>query len=558
MKITRAIGAMVVLTAMAACGGGGGGGDKAATPAPSAPPTTTPTTPTTPPGPLELRLAVSTPTISRQLSFGDDALTEVAGDWSATNLGSTQVYLQVSDNQSTFAMPATRTSTPGRFAFSLPLSNTVLPGSSSGIITVRACEDVQCTKPFANGMGTVAYTVDLARTQDWETTQATAAHNGYVAVTLDPAKFAKAWEWARPEVTTGALGPINPVATWERSVLVSEAFGTGGATVYALNETDGSMRWRRQFPPVTPTSYHPPLSPPAVTDGRVYITTTGQTEATFLYSLNVYTGDLLTKSPFRTQWAQLLAPTVKNGQSYVQAGTYGGVVYAFDAITGRELWQGGGGSAGLNTPSVDNEGRVYVHGGVSLNVMSEATGVPLATISSPPPDYPISQSDYHAVAALGLPDSITAPFSVVVPGGGGASSNSNFSRPLKNYSFSTASVRWTSVKSYGGYPAVAKGIVYATTNSAPRQLEAINERTGAVLWSWTPPGSESFYRNVVVTNNLLFVSTNRALYAIDLDTRKAVWESPTPGDVAISASRMIYVTTGASKSDGRVVAFRTR
>jgi outer membrane protein assembly factor BamB len=74
------------------------------------------------------------------------------------------------------------------------------------------------------------------------------------------------------------------------------------------------------------------------------------------------------------------------------------------------------------------------------------------------------------------------------------------------------------------------------------------------------PGTSdtTFHRNVVVTNNLVFVSTNRAVYALDLATRKPVWQSPTPGHISISASRMLYIATGARESTGRVVAFRLR
>jgi len=59
---------------------------------------------------------------------------------------------------------------------------------------------------------------------------------------------------------------------------------------------------------------------------------------------------------------------------------------------------------------------------------------------------------------------------------------------------------------------------------------------------------------IVVTDNLLFVSTDRAVYAIDLQSRQADWSSPVPGMLAISGRKMLYIVEGPRDPTGRPIA----
>ena len=549
MKKTRALGALVVICALSACGGGGGGGGGSTpAPAPSTPPPTTPPT-TPPPATPSVGLTLSTPPISLTLAFGDDAKADVTGRWTAANLGSAQVYLQVADDGGTFVTPAVTASGNPDFVYSLPLSNAVVPGTRAGTITVRACEDVQCVKPYASASQTLSYKVEITPMPEWETTQGNAAHNAYVPITLDVTRFAKAWEWKRPAVSTSTTtGPIFPVVTSGRMVYVAaDGVSTAGPGLFALDEKDGTVKWSQQF-----TLRYGSLNPPAASGGTVYVPTTGH-EDTFLWAFDAADGTPQMQSGFRTQWADILAPTVKDGVAYVNSGYYGGVVYAFERSTGLKKWEASGGTYGMNTPALDDANRLYAHNGSTLTVLDSRDGTLLGSIGPQPGGL---QVDHRATPIVGAANSVT----------GFVGDWYNETRPLRNYAIDTSSERWTSVKTYRAYPAVAKGVIYAASNN-PKSFDAIDEKTGQVLWSWIPGTADTvFFHNVVVTNNLAFVSTNRALYAIDLATRKPVWQTPTPGQVAISASRMLYIMPGttdvygypSSGSDGRLLAFRTR
>jgi outer membrane protein assembly factor BamB len=93
-------------------------------------------------------------------------------------------------------------------------------------------------------------------------------------------------------------------------------------------------------------------------------------------------------------------------------------------------------------------------------------------------------------------------------------------------------------------------------------LDALSEKDGHVLWSWTPPaGNGYFRRNIVVTKNLVFVSTDANVYAIDLNTHQQVWQYPKPGMLAISSNLNLYIANYVEPlraSDGNLDAIRLK
>jgi outer membrane protein assembly factor BamB len=132
-------------------------------------------------------------------------------------------------------------------------------------------------------------------------------------------------------------------------------------------------------------------------------------------------------------------------------------------------------------------------------------------------------------------------------------------RPISSFDIENGEYVWTSDFAYKTFFAVANGVIYAGKDD-PVALDAIDEITGEVLWSWVAPSTTDteFHRNVIVTKNLLFVSTNAHLYAIDLESREVVWSYDEPGMIAISDNRILLLAPGYRESDGRLLAFDLR
>lgn len=208
------------------------------------------------------------------------------------------------------------------------------------------------------------------------------------------------------------------------------------------------------------------------------------------------------------------------------------------------------------TPAVDDR-NVYHHNGVGLALIDRTTGLSSTPIIRDP--FGSGQGSYHAAPMIGGRDNVVAYAGGAFSGRASSNVEQYDQRVLSSFNINTNSYEWSTSHAYLTVPAVAEGVIYAARND-PMSLDATDEVTGQVLWSWVPTGGEdtSFHRNTVVTRNLLFVSTDSAVYALDLATRTPVWSYPMPGMLAISADRTLYIATGARESDGRLVAIKLK
>ena len=127
-------------------------------------------------------------------------------------------------------------------------------------------------------------------------------------------------------------------------------------------------------------------------------------------------------------------------------------------------------------------------------------------------------------------------------------------RALNRFASAPLATSWSTPALYDGVPVAADGVIYAYRYD-PNQLDALDEATGQVLWSWPLPESEgSFFRdNMIVTRNILFLSTNTGLKAFDLKTRSIVWRLTLDncngwdacyGNISMSADRILFMTRG--------------
>jgi outer membrane protein assembly factor BamB len=420
-------------------------------------------------------------------------------------------------------------------------------GRHTGYVELKACRDRACAIAIQRGTLYVPFEVmveDPANIAlgEWETFQRDAGHSGYVPAKFHPRAFAYKWEWRRP--TSGTLGFINAVATAPGLVFVSDDEYFGSPALRALRENDGSQVWQQTF------QNYPALNPPAAANGKVYIATTGH-QQTFLWAFNASTGSPVFQNTFAGQWPHVLAPTIRDGRVYTNGGYFGGGVYAYHDTTGDLQWSMFSGDDDMTTPAVD-QSRAYYYDGTALVTYDTATGLRLSSINDP--HNPEQGYSHHGAPMLGLADSVTSFSGGAFSGRASSSVEQYDTRPLINFSVANSAVRWRTARTYITQPATAKGVVYAGSN-APKSFDAIDEATGQVLWSWVPPPSDlRFHRNVVVTDNLVFVSTDRAVYAIDLATRQPVWSFPAPGMLAISGGGTLYIVEGAREPTGRLIA----
>lgn len=473
-------------------------------------------------------LTLDTRPVNVGITHGERYAITLSGRW--TRDASAAIYLQASDSAGNFLAPAITppASKQPFYRLTMPLPPTTPAGLYTGVLSVRACADALCENPYPGTTHGIAYTVRVNALEDWGTLQGNARHDGYVPVEINPRRFQTAWTWGAP-----APRWISPIVTHAGNVYFSATVPAELPSIRALRAADGAALWRHDF--TAPAGRDFILNPPSVSGGIVYAATTGQQNR--LHALRGSDGVEMYRSPeFFGLLKATLNPTVHKDKVYVNSGYTTGIVFAFNVSDGSIAWNAGGGTYAVNTPAVDDD-RVYAFDGTTLDVLNAEDGALSVRIGPAPDDKWI---EYGGTPMLGSPDHVLVLMGV---GGPGFNYAAGAQRPLANYSIAEQRMRWISSRLYRAYPAVAKGVVYATSNES-RTLDLLDEATGRLKWSWQPPEQyPTFVGNILVTDNVAFLSTATTLYAIDLRARRAVWSAATPGMVSLSADRMLFASS---------------
>lgn len=533
--------AMLLLASMlAGCGGGGGGGRS-----------TGPITSTPPPAPTVVRLAVTSSPIAAEVAVGDAWTANVDVTATVQNQGGKGLYIQSTDSSENFNSPFVTSAQAGTVTMRIPLSSAAGIGDKNGTLQLRACEDSACAKPYDGATASLAYTLKVIPVPEWTMHQGNVGHTGFLPIRLDPRKFAKAWEWTRP--ADGSATPsINPVVSGSGRVYLSTSAYFSNAQVIALDEVSGQQVWAVSFPNI------PAMNPPAVVENDLFVATTGHGE-TYLWKMAADSGVTQFHVPFDAQWPHVLSPAIFDGQVYTNGGYYGGYVYAYDRTSGTSLWSNGAGDDDMSTPAVDSS-YVYHYSGSELIVMDRATGAIVKHIADPASAEASAYYSYYGAPMIGSHGNVIAYSGSSFSGRADSTTEQYWERPLVSFNIAGGAVEWTSVRKYITAPAVAGGVVYAASESS-FTLDAIDEVTGQILWSWSPGpalGDTEFHRNIVATRTHLFVSTDKSVYAINLSTHASEWRYPEPGQLAITANRTLMIVVGGRELTGKLVAVKLR
>lgn len=539
-----------VTVVLVGCGGGGGGGGRSSTPVT---PTPTPTA----------TLTAQTAAMPMRVAWLDDTALTITGDVGWTNLPN-GAYIVASDlGTSLGATKAQQVGVAGAYSMTITGGRELAPGTYSGSVHVQVCQDSACAKPFANTATSLPYTLVVSPVEEWSTYQRTAGHNAYLPITLNPERFQYKWVWNTTDSLGSQLfeqGPNNHAVTDGARVYTSAGSIRAEGYVFAVDKASGRPAWSKSLG----MSYM--TNPPAVKDGVVYVATAGYFTVaggevrwgnSFLWAFDAANGSLLFKAPYATSiWdPYFLAPTVAGGKVFLNGGTLRLTTFAFDALTGEQRWarEVRDGVATFVTPAINADDVFNANAG-AVSLLDAATG---ELKGSAPVVANMEGSTVYASAPV-----ISDTGSVLALSGSGYQETINSpvmgygtKRSLNRFTTFPLGRTWSTAPLYDSTPVVADGVVYAYRYD-PAQLDALDEASGQVLWSWPLPEAEglAFYDNIVVTKNLLFFGTNSGLKALDLRTRQIVWRLQTPacigicrervGTIAVSADRMLFITKG--------------
>lgn len=318
---------------------------------------------------------------------------------------------------------------------------------------------------------------------EWTQYQGNASHTGSLDITLSTT-FTKSWS-----VNTGAIGPVAAV---DGMVFASTQGYFSGQKLLALNAASGAQVWSKDFGGIYS------VNPPSYSNGTVYLQTGNHGGDSWFRGYDAKTGQLVAKAPFSAQWERYQSPTIVDDVAYVNGGYYGGA-YAFDLKTGQQKWFTGLPQYDGWTPAVDDT-RVVAHMAGSLYVMDRETGAIQQTIQD-------SIYNWNGYTAAPAPVLVGDRAYVVSSG------------YLHQYDLKAGTEAWA-LSGVVGQLAIDGDEIFALRNGT---LSSINAITGATNWMWEDSTTSSFGNEVLVTDNLVFVSTlNSKSFAIDRKSRQVV------------------------------------
>ena len=390
---------------------------------------------------------------------------------------------------------------------------------------------------------------------DWAAVQGNAAHNGYVPATFDPTAFSRRWN--QP------LGGLSQLST-----SIGLVFGIAHGKVQALRESDGTLAWEVSIDP------YGAISAPAVSDGFAYVMVAKRGAGTDpaptrqLWILDAGTGAIRSKVDVP---AATVTPPSAARASTGSARTLASCISS-DSPTNFDE-PGPASAPYFATPVIGGESGYMeiADGGMLAFTVSDGTTRWLTPQGNVGHDYSFSDTDHdpklvatddryvysYIVESLqrsGLYALNRADGSLAFRIDGGAQNASvldNHGPILGSKGFALVANRGYGLLGFdlvskrlqysipilvSTSPSLANGVVYVGNDAT---LEARRESDGSLLWSWT--ADEPLIANVIATDNLVFISTTKRTYAIDLRTHQSVWQFDRHGALMLSAQGVLYI-----------------
>ncbi len=492
------------------------------------------------PAPVPTLNVTLKPSVTSQTVPEADSTSSFVLEASYTGSTSDPIYPKLTYDKTVLALDGEMTRSGNGYTAKFKTLSGLSAKTYANTVSFQLCRDSDCTTVYPGSTQTFTHSLEV-KLSDWTARQRNARHDGFVHATFDPSKFAKAWE-VSPASATG----FREAAAGRGMVFVTQTSSDRSTVALALDDASGAERWRYSLGNL---SY---ASGPALSGGSVVFSTMFTSSGNNpLVVLNADTGQFTKNFIFASQWSVFAPPTPFENSIYISAGYYGNVVYGYDLNGDAELWTGNG-SAGHTwdgeAPAADSR-YVYYYSG-NLDVFDRLTGERVKSITDP--FWQWNGYSYGGTPMLGSDNHVIAY-------SGNGMGTYAISFPLVDYDIAAGAYRWRTANGYSVIPAVANGVVYAASNQTS-QFDAIDEQTGKIQWSWPRPAGEQFVGNIVVTDTLVFLSTDAAVYAIATDgTHQTKWTAKTPGTLAVTPSAKLIITPiQGTSSPMKVTAYSLR
>ncbi len=442
--------------------------------------------------------------------------------------------------------------TDGSWLFHIDYKSGLAAGVYRGTVTIT----IPLLSPFGDSINPVSfnYTLTVAANNgnftqltrvanDWEGFNGNAAHSGFVPVTLDPASFNRRFSRVSPDNTR-----FDKMALLDGKLLLISREVPSAATapnttppvnpaLQSVREQDNTLAWRVAG---TPAATYLNLA----ASGQQVLVTSAESTGRLLSSFDSSSGNLRfsrndSYSRFLSS-SNEMAPSVAGGMICANNGTEG-ELQCLNAASGALLWRASLRGAldpvfQSSAPAISDT-LVRTNQNATFSAFERSSGSLRFALPVPGPASGSIQTTHELNQAVVAVDANSALLLDRRNLNGSPRDNT-----ISMVDLNTRQIRWQATGQFTAHPVAARGVVYVG-NHKTQSIEARDVTSGAVLWSWALPAQndDAFGDNLIVTNNLLFVSAKHNTWALDLASHQSVWSYQFAGKLALSGQGVLYI-----------------
>lgn len=363
----------------------------------------------------------------------------------------------------------------------------------------------------------------------WVGPQANAGHTGYVPITTNPAKYHLLWE--------KKLEPTNIVRYLPDEVILDhtvyyayDVYSPNNAylddVLVAVDTNTGNEKWRTVLNPNQGFDYSQNLY---YVNQSLYVRMNDDNN-TYLYQFDLQNGKLLHPG-LTVESGNIIAAdeanfyVIKNDKllqqlNAVDLSVKWSVPYQHDDYTAVRGYAVGAHYLLEQYDTFNSKIDLYDRQKGKLDASVDVKDIPMSDLIR----YPVVDNDSNAA--------------YFVLGRHQLSSRTLFAVDLV-----THAIRWSLPNQNGSVnPVVANNVVYSVSSDA-QTLNAIDTKSGVVLWAWQLTNdSINTFKPPVVTNDVIFIVGKSHTYAVSLATHQTVWESEKAGRIAVGDNKLFIET----------------
>lgn len=338
---------------------------------------------------------------------------------------------------------------------------------------------------------------------NWAGKQGNVARNGFQPYRLDEDNFGQLDEGVRWSKTFNV--GIQPVATGDNHVFVTQGTSYGQNSLISLNAVDGRQQWIQEL------GQNGYAGAPAYSSGQVILLQRSGNNTIQRYDADSGTPAASIAVGYQNDTNR--APAIFDNVVYNH--TYSSGMSANRLDTGASVWTSTAAHNGVEFAA--NENYLFYAYSNQINAVNRVTGTTAFTINT----------EASSVSSLTL---------------GSRNNLVVYQNGLASYDLTTRKLIWQQpYESYGSSSfSIGNGQIYQLVNGT---LVSRDELNGKERWSWTPDNNY-LNSNIVVTLSHIFVANSTTTYALSVATGQLVWSYNLGGSLALGADGALYIQSG--------------